>query len=75
MQGVIPITAIADAHYTHEQTVASATWTVTHNMGKYPSVSVVDTGDNVIVPDVEYIDTNSLTILFSGATAGNAYLN
>ena len=75
VEGIIAITSIADAHYTHEQTVASANWSVTHNLGKKPSVSVVDTGENAIVPDILYINDNSLTLYFSGSTSGKAYLN
>jgi hypothetical protein len=73
--GVIPLSSIADAHYVHEQTVASATWAVTHNLGKKPSVIVVDSGNNTIEPDIVYIDNNSLEIHFAGSTSGFAYSN
>jgi hypothetical protein len=32
----------SDAYYRHVQSVAAAVWTVVHNLGKFPSVSVVD---------------------------------
>lgn len=75
IEGVIPLTSIADVHYVHEQNDASDTWTVTHNLGKRPAVAVVDTGDNVIVPDLEYTNGNTVVLYFSGATSGKAYLN
>lgn len=65
----------SDKHYTHDQTVAAAVWEITHNLGKYPSVSVVDSGGNWVVGDVAYLDENSLTVTFSGAFSGKAYMN
>ena len=61
--------------YTHEQAVASDTWTITHNLGKYPSVTVVDSGGTVVIGDVQYIDVNTIVITFVGVFSGAAYLN
>ena len=33
-----------DKHYLHTQGTAQAVWVVNHNMGKYPSVTVLDSG-------------------------------
>lgn len=57
------------------QSAAASTWTITHNMGKKPSVTVVDSADNQVVGDVEYIDNNTLTVTFCGSFSGKAYLN
>ena len=65
----------SDKNFVHNQTAASAVWTVTHNLGKYCSVTVVDSGGNIIVGNVEYIDTNRLLIRFSSAVSGRAYCN
>jgi hypothetical protein len=62
-------------HYTHDQSVASATWTVTHNMGKYPSVTVVDTAGDEVFGDVNYVSVNQLVISFNAPFSGKAYLN
>lgn len=70
-----PGPAGGDLAYIHTQSVAAASWPITHNLGKYPSVSVVDTGDSVIIPDVQYIDLNQVSVLFGSATSGRAYLN
>lgn len=64
-----------DKNYTHTQGSASATWDITHNLDKRPSVSVQDSAGSDIVGQVTYTDNNSLTITFSGATSGKAYLN
>lgn len=61
--------------YIHRQDAASDTWNVAHNLNKYPSVSVIDSGDNVVYGDITYIDKNNLQIKFSAAFGGKAYLN
>ena len=65
----------ADVFFTFTQTLASATWNVQHNLGKYPSVSVVDSSGHQVIGDVAYNDLNRLTISFSAPFAGCAYLN
>jgi hypothetical protein len=64
-----------DLHYTHAQAVPAAVWVVNHGLGKYPSVSVVDSADTVWTPDVHYDSVNQLTITFGAAFAGAAFLN
>jgi hypothetical protein len=62
-------------NYVHDQQVASATWVITHNMGKKPSVSIVDTADDEIIAEVKYNSNNQLTLSFSAPVSGKAYLN
>jgi hypothetical protein len=57
------------------QSILSALWTIVHNLGKYPSVEVVDSGGTVIIPDIVYVDTNTVTASFAAATSGKAYIN
>ena len=66
---------ISDKHFTHDQSNASATWVITHNLGKYASVTVVDSANTVVICDVVYDSTNQVTLSFDSATAGKAYLN
>ena len=65
----------ADKHFTFTQSTATDTWNITHNLGKFPSVSVVDSGNTIVYGDIDYIDNNSLTITFSAAFGGKAYMN
>jgi hypothetical protein len=64
-----------DLTYVHEQTVASSTWTVVHNLGKKVSVTVVDSADTVVVGDVEYVNDNTVTVRFSAPFGGRVYCN
>lgn len=61
--------------YTHTQGIASTTWSITHNLGRYPSVSIVDTGGNIIYGHAQYVSENQITLTFSSAFTGKAYLN
>jgi hypothetical protein len=61
--------------FTYTQASPAATWTITHNLNRWPSVTVVDSGNTVIEPDINYIDANTLQVIFSSATSGKAYLN
>lgn len=61
--------------YTHTQNSASATWTITHNLNCFPSVTVVDSAGSVVIGDVSYTNANTLVITFVAAFGGKAYLN
>ena len=61
--------------YIHDQAVPSDTWVVQHNMGKFPSVTVIDSAGTQYITQVEYNSGNQLTIYMNGATTGKAYLN
>jgi hypothetical protein len=64
-----------DRNFVYNQLAPASTWTITHNLGKFPSVSVADSARSWVVGNVDYIDVNTLTITFSSAFAGMAYLN
>lgn len=61
--------------YIFEQAIPSATWNITHNLGKYPSVTVVDSAGEAVIITPTYIDENSLTLDFGAEFSGKAYLN
>jgi hypothetical protein len=64
-----------DTTYVHTQGVPEAVWTVSHNLGKRPSVTVVDSAEEVVVGAVKYLDDYTVEVAFSGAFAGKAYIN
>lgn len=71
-QGVATVTSIT---YIHEQGISSDTWTIEHNLNKFPSVTLVDTAGTQFQGRVEYIDENNCIVYMNGATKGKAYLN
>jgi hypothetical protein len=62
-------------NYIHDQQLSSITWNIVHNMGKFPSVTILDTAGDEVEGDVTHISINQLTITFSAAVAGKALLN
>jgi hypothetical protein len=71
---------IGDITFTHNQTSTSNTWVITHNLHRFPSVTVVDSGGSIVMGTIVYNSNKQLTItFFSGGSAlafqGKAYLN
>lgn len=64
-----------DKHFLFVQSIASDIWEIKHDLNKYPSVTVVDSANSVVIGDVAYIDENNVRLTFSGAFSGKAYLN
>ena len=67
--------ARANETYTFVQASASATWTVQHNLDKFPSVTMALSTGQKGYGDIVYIDENNLTITFASAESGKAYMN
>jgi len=61
--------------YTHTQGVASSTWTINHNLGFYPNLTVQDSAGTIYEGEITYTDSGSLTVTFSSAFSGKAYLS
>jgi hypothetical protein len=54
---------------------AGVAQTITHNLNKFPSVTVVDSGGSHIVGDVQHINENSFTITFTASFQAKVYAN
>ena len=61
--------------FIHNQGGASTTWTVTHALGRFPSVTIVTDSNVVVIGDITYNSKNQLTITLASADSGKAYLN
>lgn len=64
-----------DSHYEFVQGVPATTWDITHNLDKFPSISVVDTADTAVIGSYDYVTKNRVILNFSDAFAGRAFLN
>ena len=59
-----------------EQSFSSASVvTVTHNLGRYPSVTVFDTANDECFGDVEHLSVNQLAVTFSSPFDGKIICN
>ena len=65
--------AVSDFSYTHIQAVASTTWTINHNLGFYPTVTVFDSTDRSIITEIQHIDVNTAMVHNDAAFSGKAY--
>ena len=57
------------------QGVPATVWNIQHNLGKFPSVSVVNNNNVALFTEVTYIDNNNVQLNFSAGFSGKAYLN
>ena len=65
----------SDKNYVHNQIASSNTWNIANNLNKFASVSVVDSAGSVVIGEITYVDANNVTLTFSAAFSGKAYLN
>lgn len=61
--------------YVHNQGSASDTWVITHNLNFYPNVTIQDSGGTIVEGEIAYTTRNTLTVTFSAAFSGKAYLS
>lgn len=72
---VINFVIPSGGYYVHNQISSSDTWAITHNLGFYPAVTIVDSGGHVVIGDVTYVSANALTVSFNATFGGKAYLS
>lgn len=58
----------------HVQIEPAATWSLTHALGRYPEVTVLDAAGRVVWPDVEHPSISQVVITFGSPATGKAYL-
>ena len=61
--------------YDYVQGTPAAVWTIVHNLGYRPQVSVVDSANSIVEGDYSYPDSNTMVLTFSSAFSGVAYLS
>ena len=64
-----------DKHFVFTKSTPDSVWEITHNLDKYPSVTVVDSAGSVVIGDITYTSKSALKVTFSAAFSGKAYLN
>lgn len=58
-----------------DQASASTTWLINHNLGFYPSITVVDSAGTVVEGNYSYPNATTIIANFSNAFSGKAYLS
>ena len=54
---------------------ANTAQTITHNLNKFPSVTIVDSAGSHVFGDIQHVNTNSFTITFTSSFTGKVYVN
>lgn len=73
-QGPQGATGTGGAGYVvHTQSSPAATWTVVHNLGRFPAVTVLDAAGLEVLADVEHGSLNATTIVHGSPMSGSAY--
>lgn len=72
---VVKTTSGVTEYYRHVQGSPASVWNVTHNLNKYPSITVVDSSGSAMIGDTQHTSLNTVTITFSAAFSGEAYFN
>ena len=61
--------------FVHDQGSAQTEWVIDHNLHTFPSVTVVDSAGTVVIGEILYNSDIRITLTFSAAFSGKAYLN
>ena len=61
--------------YIHVQSTPSKTWTINHNLGFIPNITVVDSAGTVIEGSYNYANEITVVLTFAVAFSGKAYLS
>lgn len=71
-QGIPGVGAVI--FYVHTQAVASDTWVINHNLGGQPTAVVLDSAGTQCEGTFSYQSNNTMTITFTAAFTGTAYI-
>jgi hypothetical protein len=69
-----PLNLLGDKNFVQNFSSATSV-TVTHNLGKYPAVTVVDSANDEVEGEVEHISVNELVVTFSAPFSGKVVCN
>lgn len=70
-----PPGSAATLGHVHAQGVPAQQWMIVHNLGFYPNVTVIDSTGETVEGDITPVNEFALTLEFSGAFSGTAYLS
>jgi hypothetical protein len=67
------VTAVNTFQQEFQRPTASAT--VTHNLGCFPAVTVINASNETVLCDVQYVDENNVQVTMNGANVFTVYCN
>ena len=72
---VFQLSSQGSTTFIFEQDTPATTWNINHDLGIFPSITVINPIGEVVYGEYLYVDSNNVTISFSVPFAGEAYLN
>ena len=69
------LASLIGGNYTYIQMNPETVWTINHNLDFFPNVTAFDSAGTEIVGAIEHQSAKVLTITFTSATGGTAYLS
>lgn len=66
---------VYDDNGSNKQFLAGQSYTVTHNLNKFPSVTTVDSAGSHLIGNVQHINNNSFNVTFTATFYGKVYSN
>jgi len=64
-----------DKTFEYTQITPLSVWDIDHNLNKYPSVTVLDSGGSTVVGDTSFPTKNKAILTFSAPFSGKAFFN
>jgi len=73
----INVSPVNHVKYVHTQSSVSNDWTITHNLGYFPNVTILDNENppRIVEADIRYLNTSSVRIIMNTSMSGTAYLS
>lgn len=70
----ITTVTLQNERHIHPQPTPSSEWTINHELGGHPSVSVVDSAGTQVIGEVRYMSETQVIVSFTSPFSGYAYL-
>ena len=75
LQGIQGPVGASTETYVHTQGTPSGTWTINHNLGYHPNISIIDSAGTVVEGDTTWPNAYTIVVSFESAFSGKAYLS
>lgn len=66
---------VSGASFVFVQSEPARVWTVSHNLGRYPSVVTVDSANTTVHGGIRYPDENTVEVSFGSPFSGRVFCN
>jgi hypothetical protein len=65
---------VNQVRFVYTQNAPANQWTINHNLGFFPNITVLDNQNRLLEVHIEYLNTNTARIVMNSACSGVAYL-